>query len=242
MSPHCNLVSLVDTITPSQNPLQQLFYLLHLRMGKVKGQMSRAGVAKPAWSWRERKKVTLRNEDDILQWAVLLTRPESIWVTLTVCQMLEIKVGLTHTSDLWLLSKLWHFLPRQTCWYLDVRFLRCAASTASDESRRDHYKAPFRVSAEGTRPHLPWPYLPLLQYEQVPGSKVCQEDLQYVIHGCSFHSAIHFTLDVHLQLFTLQNVHLLSSHDSQGWVKAYFLLHISWYAKMKVGSISVFQR
>lgn len=35
------------------------------------------------------------------------------------------------TSDAGPVYELWHFLPRQSCWYLGVRFLRCEAPTTT---------------------------------------------------------------------------------------------------------------
>lgn len=70
-------------------------------------------------------------EDDVLQWALVLTGLESICGSQS---KLEHKVGPNHTSDLCLLYERWHFPPRQSCWYLGVRFLRCEASTAAAPS------------------------------------------------------------------------------------------------------------
>lgn len=125
----------------------------------VKGQMSGAAVKRhievsvlrmaflfiiPPCCWRQQRCLTSYSEHKAADWT---------WFSLGHCgsqSKLEHKVGLSHTSDLCLLSELWHFLPRQSCWYLGVRFLRCKAPTVAAEPQDNHYKAPFTLSAAGT--------------------------------------------------------------------------------------------
>lgn len=52
-----------------------------------------------------------------------------------------------------LFSELW-FNLRRSCWYVGVRFLRCATLTADAMPEEDHHKAPFTLQrAQTHNPH-----------------------------------------------------------------------------------------